>query len=236
VESFIWEKIPWNLIDQNTSDWNKNETMQKLMLATEAGPAYLSWAPGFTSGFSRVRVTRSLVLCVCFVDRCLSFCYFLLTIVLSVLLTFINYDYPFGIFKLFKIQIWLNIAVKTLNLGKILMSHYWFFFYLYRLTTRFLTSVILGGLLARSVYPFRSLYFTPRFNFFYFYFCCCIPLAKSSVFSVVLFKSLSVGFFVFFGFFCPRCLVVLIQLELIVSKYKFIAIYTKLSRNSSLPF
>jgi hypothetical protein len=26
--------------------------------------------------FSRVRVTRSLVLCVCFVDRCLSFCPF----------------------------------------------------------------------------------------------------------------------------------------------------------------
>ena len=59
--------------------------MQKLMLATEAGPAYLSWVPGFTSGFSRVRVTRSLALCVCFVDRRLSFCYFFLAIVLSVL-------------------------------------------------------------------------------------------------------------------------------------------------------
>ena len=31
-------------------------------------------------GFSGVRVTRSLVLCVCFVDRCLSFVLFLLTI------------------------------------------------------------------------------------------------------------------------------------------------------------
>jgi hypothetical protein len=150
VESFIWEKIPWNLIEQNTSDWNKNETMQKLMLATEAGPAHLSWAPGFTSGFSDVRVTRSLALCVSFVDRCLFFCYFHLTIVLFVLLTFTNYDYPFGIFKLFKIQIWLNIAVKTLNLCKILMSHYWFF-HLSRLTTRFLTSAKLGGLLASSV-------------------------------------------------------------------------------------
>jgi len=28
--------------------------------------------------FSEVRVTRSLVLCVCFVDRCLSFCIFFL--------------------------------------------------------------------------------------------------------------------------------------------------------------
>jgi hypothetical protein len=35
-------------------------------------PEYLSW-PGVFSG---VRVTRSLVLCVCFVDRCLSFCTF----------------------------------------------------------------------------------------------------------------------------------------------------------------
>ena len=44
--------------------------------------------------FSGVRVTRSLVLCVCFVDRCLS-------IVLSVLLWYTDSDYPFGIFKLF---------------------------------------------------------------------------------------------------------------------------------------
>jgi len=45
---------------------------------------------------SEVRVTRSLVLCVCFIDRGL----FLLAIVLSVF-RFTDYDYPFGIFKLF---------------------------------------------------------------------------------------------------------------------------------------
>ena len=50
-------------------------------------------------GFSGVCVTRSLVLCVCFVDRCLSFCNFLLAIVLSVL-RYTDSDYPFGIFKL----------------------------------------------------------------------------------------------------------------------------------------
>ena len=50
--------------------------------------------------FSGVCVIRSLVLCVCFVDRCLSFVLFLLTIVLSVL-RFTDSDYPFGIFKLF---------------------------------------------------------------------------------------------------------------------------------------
>ena len=51
--------------------------------------------------FSGVRVTRSLVLCVCFVDSSLSFCLFLLAIVLSVLLRFTYSDYSFGIFKLF---------------------------------------------------------------------------------------------------------------------------------------
>jgi len=41
-----------------------------------AGTAYLSGAPEFTPGFCGVRITRSLVLYVCFVDRCLSFCVF----------------------------------------------------------------------------------------------------------------------------------------------------------------
>ena len=41
-----------------------------------AGTAYPLGAPEFTPGFIGVRVTRSLVLYVCFVDRCLSFCTF----------------------------------------------------------------------------------------------------------------------------------------------------------------
>jgi hypothetical protein len=41
-----------------------------------AGTAYPSGALEFTPRFSGVRVTRSLVLYVCFVDRCLSFCTF----------------------------------------------------------------------------------------------------------------------------------------------------------------
>jgi hypothetical protein len=44
--------------------------------------------------FSGVRVTRSLVLCVMFVDHCLSFCIFILAIVLSVLLRLTDSDYP----------------------------------------------------------------------------------------------------------------------------------------------
>jgi hypothetical protein len=68
-----------------------------------AGTAYLSGVPEFTSGFSGVRVTRSLVLYVCFVDRCLSFKFvlFLLAIALSVLLRYTDSDCPFGIFKLY---------------------------------------------------------------------------------------------------------------------------------------
>jgi hypothetical protein len=41
-----------------------------------AGTAHPSGAPEFTQAISGVRVTRSLVLYVCFVDRCLSFCTF----------------------------------------------------------------------------------------------------------------------------------------------------------------
>ena len=41
-----------------------------------AGTAFPSGTLEFRSGFSGVHVTRSLVLNVCFVDRCLSFCPF----------------------------------------------------------------------------------------------------------------------------------------------------------------
>jgi hypothetical protein len=50
--------------------------------------------------FSGVRFTRSLVLCICFVNRCLSFCTFSCGHCLSVL-RFTDSDYSFGIFKLF---------------------------------------------------------------------------------------------------------------------------------------
>jgi hypothetical protein len=48
-----------------------------------------------------VRVTLSLVLFVCFVDRCLSFDLFIVAIVLSVLLLYTDSDYTFDILKLF---------------------------------------------------------------------------------------------------------------------------------------
>ena len=43
-------------------------------ITSGVGTAYPSWSPEFITGFSGVRITRSLVLYVCFVDRCLSFC------------------------------------------------------------------------------------------------------------------------------------------------------------------
>jgi hypothetical protein len=57
-------------------------------------PEHLSSTPVF-SGF---RVTRSLVLYVCFVDRCLSFCIFSFG---HCVLLYTDSDCPFGIFKLF---------------------------------------------------------------------------------------------------------------------------------------
>ena len=59
-------------------------------------PDHLSSPPDF----SGVRVTRSLVLYVCFVDR-YPFVLFLLAIVLLVLLRYTDSDYPLGIFQLF---------------------------------------------------------------------------------------------------------------------------------------
>jgi hypothetical protein len=53
---------------------------------------------GSPPAFSGVRVTRSLVLCVCFVIVVCNFVLFLLAIVLSVLLGLTDSDYPFGIF------------------------------------------------------------------------------------------------------------------------------------------
>jgi hypothetical protein len=57
--------------------------------------------------FSGVRVTRSLVPCVCFVDRCLSFCPFSFDhcIICSALIY--GYDYICGIFKLFLVVIYI---------------------------------------------------------------------------------------------------------------------------------
>jgi hypothetical protein len=65
---------------------------------------------------SRVRVARSLVFC-------LSFCHFLLTIELSLLL-FTNFDYPFGIFKLFLLE-WVYGRIVLLSCpGTIALSQH----------------------------------------------------------------------------------------------------------------
>ena len=60
-----------------------------------------SRVPEFTRGFKWGRATRSLLLCVCFVDQYLSFVLFLLIIVMYILLRYIDSNYPFGIFKFF---------------------------------------------------------------------------------------------------------------------------------------
>ena len=66
----------------------------------EAGTAFPSGAPEFTPGFSAVRVFF-LVLCICFADRCLSF----FTFLWPLCCLFIDSDFPFGIFKLFFLQV-----------------------------------------------------------------------------------------------------------------------------------
>ena len=61
------------------------------------GTAKPSEATDFTPVFSEVRVARSLVVCVCFVDRCLSFCPFSFGHCI-VCPSITASDYPFGIF------------------------------------------------------------------------------------------------------------------------------------------
>ena len=66
------------------------------MSCSGAGTAYPSEAHEFTPVFSGVRVTRSIVICVCIVGRC--FCTFSFG---HCVLRYTDSDYPFGIFKLF---------------------------------------------------------------------------------------------------------------------------------------
>ena len=73
---------------------NKINTMGA---TSRAETVYPSVAPEFTPVLTGVRVTVDLVLCVFFVDRCLSFCTFLLAIVLSVPLRFTDSDYSFSV-------------------------------------------------------------------------------------------------------------------------------------------
>ena len=70
--------------------------------------------PSSSPVFSRVRVTRSLVLYVCFVDGCLSIA------IVSVLLRFTDSNYAFGSFKLFLTNL-LIIKLDISHLINILM-------------------------------------------------------------------------------------------------------------------
>ena len=93
----------WNILLYNVAfSLNRQLDFLKLFFPCLPFQEHLSSPPVF----SGVRVTRSLVLCVYFVDRC----YFLLAIVLSVLLQFTGSDYPFGIFKLFFLQ-WFDFYI-----------------------------------------------------------------------------------------------------------------------------
>jgi hypothetical protein len=81
-------------------------------------PEHLSSPPVF----SGVHVTRSLVLFVCFVDRCLSFCIFSFGHCVVCSSSISDSDYSFGIFKLFLPFQVLNIPYKCAKVGPILDS------------------------------------------------------------------------------------------------------------------
>jgi hypothetical protein len=66
--------------------------------------------------FSGVRVTRSLVLYVCFVDHCLPFCAFSFLAILFSVLRYTDSDYPHGIFNLF-FDIYVLLILPSFHTG-----------------------------------------------------------------------------------------------------------------------
>ena len=62
----------------------------------------------FTPGFIGVRVTRTLDLCVCFIDRCLSFCIISFDHFVVCTSSICGFWLTFGIFKLFIFSPWLS--------------------------------------------------------------------------------------------------------------------------------
>ena len=84
-----------------------------------AGTATLPDHLSSTPVFSEVRVTRFLVIYVCFVERCLSFCTFIFKPLYCLSLCHcLASDYLFGIFKLFllsrsRINIWNDTSIKS---------------------------------------------------------------------------------------------------------------------------
>ena len=98
------------MLDWTTQWWLCYHTTGR---TSGAGTVYPSGAPEFTPVFSGVRVTRSLVVCVCVLKIVVCpFVLFLLDIVLSVLLRLMDSDYPFGIFKLFLAKMWYEDGAK----------------------------------------------------------------------------------------------------------------------------
>jgi hypothetical protein len=72
----IWcQDIYQNVVIAMQSNYNHYLPSCLVFRGVNSG-AYPSGAPEFIPCFSGVRVTRSLILCVCFVDSCLSFCTF----------------------------------------------------------------------------------------------------------------------------------------------------------------
>ena len=86
---------------------------ENVSVTSGVGTANPSGAPEFPPVFSVVQVTRSLVLCVCFADRSLTFCTFFGHCVVCSYSIY-DSDYPFGIFEFFLI-IYLNVIYWIAN-------------------------------------------------------------------------------------------------------------------------
>ena len=179
--------------------------------------------------FSGVRITRTLVLCVCFVDRFLYFWYF-------------SFDhcvvYPSSIFQ-FALPIWYLQTLHEKNMTETCSKNYEPIQYidvtflisilLSWLTNGFSTSVRLGGPLVEQDMVTLSVHLTLIDAF---------PVSKSLDFCVVLCRSLCLFLPMMFSNFSLISMFSDVKAigTQISHKYNFLAIYTKLSKHFSLQF
>jgi hypothetical protein len=104
--------VQMNTLYSYDSKWLPYSTYGLLTLVEQELPTlpeHLSSPPIF----SWVRVTRSLVLCVCFVDCCLSFYTFSFGHCVVCSSSIYGSYYPFGIFKLFLVISWRSDFFST---------------------------------------------------------------------------------------------------------------------------
>jgi hypothetical protein len=101
-ETGKWNLNPLYYMEISSSQTKGDENLNYVWMTINLVEQELPTLPEHLSSlsvFSEVRVTRSLVVCACFVDRCLSLCPFSFGHCVVCPASIYHSDYPFGIFR-----------------------------------------------------------------------------------------------------------------------------------------